>query len=159
MAKVTYTANGSIQGRIAIVVSRYNDHITQKLVDGARKTLEVAGLVAEQIEVHWVPGAWELPIVVQKLAMRTDVEGVIALGAVIRGETTHDQHINRAVSQALMQISLEFETPIGFGLLTVNSLEQAIQRAGGNVGNKGEEAAKAILETIAALRQIDQSRP
>ncbi len=142
----------SIRGRIAIVVSKYNDNITGKLLMGAQSTLERHGLLSRQITVAWVPGAWELPIVVKHLIQARDVEGVIALGAVIRGETTHDQHINRAVSQALMQIALDYEKPVGFGLLTVNTLEQAIQRAGGNVGNKGEETATAVLETLAVMR-------
>ncbi len=142
----------SIRGRIAIVVSKYNENITGKLLMGAQSTLERHGLLSRQITVAWVPGAWELPIVVKHLIQARDVEGVIALGAVIRGETTHDQHINRAVSQALMQIALDYEKPVGFGLLTVNTLEQAIQRAGGNVGNKGEETATAVLETLAVMR-------
>lgn len=144
----------TVKGRIAIVVSKYNENITGKLLEGAKSTLSNHGLHPHQIIVRWVPGAWELPIVVKHFAQVRQVEAIIALGAVIRGETSHDQHINRAVSQALMQIGLDYEKPVGFGLLTVNTLEQAIQRSGGNVGNKGEETALAVLETLAVLRDL-----
>jgi 6,7-dimethyl-8-ribityllumazine synthase len=136
------------QHRVGIVVSRYNDHITGKLCDAAIATLLAAGVTSEQILVARVPGAWELPYAAQRLVAKREVLGVIALGAVIKGETSHDQHINRAVSNALMQLALDHNKPIAFGLLTVNSLEQAIHRSGGNQGNKGEECASAILECI-----------
>jgi 6,7-dimethyl-8-ribityllumazine synthase len=134
--------------RIGIVVSRYNNHITDKLAEGAIRTFEQAGFQSDSLLVARVPGAWELAYGTQKLLSDRDCVGVVALGAVIRGETTHDQHINRAVSMALMQLSLDYNKPVGFGLLTVNNLEQAIQRSGGNVGNKGEEAAGAVLECL-----------
>jgi 6,7-dimethyl-8-ribityllumazine synthase len=134
--------------KIGIVVSRYNAHITDRLLDGARQTLAGAGIQDQAISVSRVPGAWEIPLVCKRLAESAEVDAVIALGAVIRGETTHDQHINRAVSQALMKLMLETNKPIGFGLLTCNTLEQAIHRAGGNVGNKGCEAAEAVLEML-----------
>ena len=144
------------QQRIAIVVSRYNINITQRLLDGASETLRKHGLVDDQIVSVWVPGAWEIPVVTQELLRRPDVVGVITLGAVIRGETTHDVHINTSVSQALMQLSLSTGKPVAFGVLTTNNVEQAMHRAGGNVGNKGEEAANAILETLTALRETCQ---
>ncbi len=130
----------------AIVVSRYHDNITSKLLDGARSTLHAAGVSESQIIEAWVPGAWEIPLAAKRLIEKDEVVAVITLGCVIRGETTHDQHINNAVSMGLMQLSLEFSKPIAFGVLTVNSLEQAIHRSGGNVGNKGIEAATAALE-------------
>lgn len=133
---------------IGIVVSTYNSNITGRLLEGAQQTLTKAGYAeAQQIVVH-VPGAWELPLAAKKLAARDDVCGVVTLGAVIRGETTHDQHINRAVSLALMDLMMGTGKPIGFGLLTCNSLEQAIHRAGGNVGNKGCETAEAVLAML-----------
>jgi 6,7-dimethyl-8-ribityllumazine synthase len=134
--------------KIAVVVSTYNDHITGKLCDGAVRTLIAAGARDEDIIIIRVPGAWELPFGTQQIIANSICRGVIALGAVIRGETTHDQHINRAVSMALMQLSLDHNKPVALGLLTVNSLEQAIQRAGGNMGNKGEESASALLECL-----------
>ena len=137
--------------RYAIVVSRSHENITGKLLEGARRTLHGVGIGDPQIVVSWVPGAWEIPLAAKRFALQPEVAAVITLGCVIRGETTHDQHINQAVSQALMQLSLDTMKPIAFGVLTVNSLEQAIHRAGGNVGNKGEEAA------LAALAMVDTS--
>ncbi len=142
--------NGS--SKFAIAVSTYNSNITDKLLRGALYTLANAGYPEELVIVAKVPGAWELPLAAQSLANMPDVVGVITLGAVIRGETTHDQHINRAVSQALMQLMMQTGKPIAFGLLTCNTLEQAIHRAGGNVGNKGCEAAEAALQMVRLLQ-------
>lgn len=102
-----------------------------------------------------VPGAWELVYATQQVMSKSNCRGVIALGAVIKGETTHDQHINRAVSMGLMRLSIDNGKPVGFGLLTVNSLEQAIQRSGGTVGNKGEEAANALLDCLKLSRSME----
>ena len=148
---------GDLQGRdrkFAIVVSRYNGSITEKLLAGALETLVGAGVADDAIDVFWVPGAWEIPLVADHLAQTREYAGVICLGAVIRGETTHDQHINRQVSQSLGQISLETGIPVLMGVLTCNSLEQAIHRSGGNVGNKGVECAEAALEMANLLRQL-----
>lgn len=134
--------------QFAIVVSRYHDSITSKLLDGARKALLSAGVADSEIIVSWVPGAWEIPLAVKRLIANEDIAAIITLGCVIRGETTHDQHINNAVSSALMSLSLEHGKPVAFGVLTVNSLEQAIHRSGGNVGNKGIEAATAALAMV-----------
>jgi 6,7-dimethyl-8-ribityllumazine synthase len=139
----------AIDSKIGVVVSTYNSNITQRLQTGATETLQAAGWNQEQIETLQVPGAWELPLAAQWLLERQQVVAVLALGAVIRGETTHDQHINRAVSNALMELMLATGKPVGFGLLTCNSLEQAIHRAGGNVGNKGCETAEAVLAMLA----------
>lgn len=138
----------------AIVVSRYNDSITRKLLDGAVETLKAAGVADEAIHVAWVPGAWEIPIAAQRFARSRRFAAVLTLGAVIRGETTHDQHINRAVSLGLNQIALETGVPCLFGVLTVNSLDQAIHRAGGNVGNKGVECAEAALTMAGLMRNL-----
>ncbi len=134
--------------KIGVVVSTYNANITNRLLEGSLKTLSEAGFATAQQVVLPVPGAWELPLAAQKLTLREDVIAVLALGCVIRGETTHDQHINRAVSNALMSLMMQTGKPIGFGLLTCNSLEQAIHRAGGNVGNKGCETAQAVLAML-----------
>jgi 6,7-dimethyl-8-ribityllumazine synthase len=136
------------EGYVAIVVSRYNESITAKLLDGALETLRGAGIDEERIVVVEVPGAWELPLPALNLAISDAIDGVIVLGAVIKGETTHDQHINRSVTMALMNASIDSDTPIALGLLTCNSVEQAIQRSGGSVGNKGIEAAQSLLEMI-----------
>lgn len=151
----TYTAEkGCVTGKIGIVVSRYNLNITGKLLQGAIDTLQSNGVPADHIIVVWAPGAWELPLLCQDLVEKPDVSAVISLGCVIRGETTHDQHINTSVSQALMQLSLKTSKPVAFGLLTVNTLEQAIHRSGGQVGNKGEEAASAIIEMLKVRSQL-----
>lgn len=130
------------------MVSTYNWSITSKLRDGALATLTAAGWSQHEITILQVPGAWELPLAAKWLAESDAIAAVITLGAVIRGETTHDQHINRAVSQALMELMQTTGKPIAFGLLTCNTLEQALHRAGGDVGNKGEEAAQAALAML-----------
>lgn len=136
----------SASGRFAIVVSRYNESITSKLLEGALETFGSHGAGDEVIDVVHVPGAWELSVVAARLARRGDYVAVVCLGAVIRGETTHDQYINRSVSAALAQVSVETEVPVLFGLLTCETLEQAIHRSGGKAGNKGAECALAALE-------------
>ncbi len=141
-------------GKIGIAVSRYNDNITGKLLQASIATLQAHGVNDNDIVVVWGPGAWELPLLCQDLVEKPDVSAVICLGCVIRGETTHDQHINRAVSMALMDMSLKHSKPIALGLLTVNTLEQAIHRSGGRVGNKGDEAALAIVEMLKVRRQL-----
>lgn len=140
---------------VGIAVSKYNDHITEKLRLAAIDTLIAGGIPSEKILVVKVPGAWELPFAVQRLLASNELAGVIALGAVIKGETSHDQHINRSVSHALMQLSLDHNKPVAFGLLTVNSLEQAIHRSGGNQGNKGDECAAALLECLRIGNALD----
>ena len=146
--------SGSAAGKYAIVVSKYNDNITGKLLAGATETLAKAGIEDGDITVAWVPGAWEIPLVARHLGRSGEYEAVICLGAVIRGETTHDEHINRQVSLSLGQIALDLDLPVLFGVLTCNTMEQAIHRAGGNVGNKGVECAEAALEMVRLLRQL-----
>lgn len=141
-------------GRFAVVVSRYNESITAKLLDGAVSALTSAGIADNQIDVAWVPGAWEIPVVAQRFARSREHAAVICLGAVIRGETTHDQHINQQVSGSLGRIALETDVPVLFGILTCNTLEQAIHRSGGNVGNKGTECAEAALEMSGLMRRL-----
>lgn len=154
MPNVYEGKSDSADGRYAIVVSRYNDSITGRLLSGAVETLIAAGIGEKSIDVAWVPGAWELPLVAMRFVQTERYDAVICLGAVIRGETTHDQHINRAVSMALGELSINSGMPVIFGLLTCETIEQAIQRAGGNVGNKGTECAQAALEMVSLLRQI-----
>ena len=153
------TFQGSLEaspGRWAIVVSRYNESITGRLLEGAIATLTAHGVAADAIDVAWVPGAFELPLIADRLAGSRQFLAVLVLGAVIRGETTHDQHINRAVSMALVDAGLRSGVPVLFGLLTCDTLEQAIHRAGGNMGNKGTECAEAALEMVSLLRQLPQ---
>ena len=147
-------ADGASAGSLAIVVSRYNESITQNLLRGALDTLRENGVADDDVDVAWVPGAWEIPLVADQLADSGRYAAVICLGAVIRGETTHDQHINRAVSTSLADISLTQGIPVLFGLLTCETVEQAIHRSGGNVGNKGRECALAALEMIDLLGKL-----
>src|SRR4051812_1028880 len=145
---------GEIAGRFAIVVSRYNEHITGNLLAGATDTLRAAGVADESIDIAWVPGTWEVPLVAQHMALSEQYVAVLCLGAVIKGETTHDEHINRQVSLSLGQIALESDLPVLFGVLTCNTVEQAIHRAGGNAGNKGQECAAAALEMVRLLGKL-----
>ncbi len=142
------------KGRYAIVVSRYNESITQKLLTGAQETLASREIPPESISVVWVPGAWEIPLIAKILAQSDSYAAILCLGCVIRGETTHDQHINQQVSRSLGQLSVEYQVPVAFGLLTCNTLEQAIHRSGGNVGNKGIECAEAALEMVSIVQQL-----
>ena len=146
-------------GRFAVVVSRYNDSITGKLLDGAVATLTAAGVADASIDVAWVPGAWEIPLAARRFAESGDHCAVLCLGAVIKGETSHDQHINRQVSLSLGQIALRTGVPVLFGVLTCNSLEQAIHRSGGNAGNKGVECAEAALEMASLLSKLPAPPP
>lgn len=148
------TAADGSGGRFAVVVSRYNDSITRKLLDGALATLGSHRVDENEIDVAWVPGAWEIPVVAQRLARSGRYVAVVCLGAVIRGETTHDQYINQQVSHSLGQISLDANIPVLFGVLTCNTMEQAIHRSGGNVGNKGSECAEAALEMVHLFRLL-----
>lgn len=143
------------KGKIVIVASRYNEGICDSLVHGSVQTLKNAGYGDGDIRVVRVPGAWELGMVTADMLDRSDVIAVVTLGCVIKGETTHDEHINRSVSDAIMRLGLEKRKPIGFGLLTCNTLEQALQRSGGTVGNKGDEAAEAALELLRLSSKYD----
>ena len=140
--------------RFAIVVAEWNRSVTDKLLDGAVTTLETKGIATESIDVAWVPGAWEIPVVAQRVAQSGQYAAIITLGAVIRGETSHDEHINRGVSLALVEIALACDMPVLFGVLTCNSMEQAIHRSGGNVGNKGSECAEAALKMVGLLKKL-----
>lgn len=142
--------------RFAIVVSRYNDMITGKLLDGALETLGSHSVAPDKVDLVWVPGAWELALAARQLADSRRYAGLVCLGAVIQGETTHDRHINRFVSQAIGQLSLEFNLPIAFGLLTCRNFEQAHERAGGKVGNKGVEATEAMLDMVRLTELTDR---
>ena len=143
--------------RVAIVVSTYNHSITNKLLTGSLETLASRGVAEADIDVAKVPGAWEIPLAAAVMARSGKYAAVICLGCVIRGETTHDVHINTQVSQTLGQLALECELPVAFGVLTCNTVEQAISRSGGAVGNKGIEAAEAALEMMGLLRNIPRS--
>ena len=152
MANEVKIADVSAYDRFAIVVAEWNRSVTEKLLSGCLETLEANGVGSDRVDVAWVPGAWEIPVVAQRFAQSGRYAAVITLGAVIRGETTHDEHINRGVSLALVEIALSNDLPVLFGVLTCNSMEQAIHRAGGNVGNKGSECAEAALKMVGLLK-------
>jgi 6,7-dimethyl-8-ribityllumazine synthase len=134
--------------RIVVVASRFNEAVVKKLVDGAMEALVKYGVAFDDIDVVWVPGAWELPIAARWLVSTERYDGVVAVGAVIRGETAHFDYIAGEASRGLAAISAEFETPVGFGVLTCDTDEQAEARAGGAHGNKGWDAALATLEMV-----------
>jgi 6,7-dimethyl-8-ribityllumazine synthase len=142
------------EARFAVVVSRFNAAVTEKLLAGALRTFQERGVRDESIDVARVPGAWEIPLIAQRMARTGVYRAVICLGAVIRGETTHDQYINRQVSDSLGRIALEFNLPVLFGVLTCNNLEQALHRAGGKVGNKGSDCVEAALEMVNLLTKL-----
>ena len=148
--------SGSLEAcRFAIVVSTYHWNITGVLLAGAIRTLRDHGLRDEDITVARVPGSWELPPAASRIVDGGEADAVICLGCVIRGETTHDQHINTTVSTELGRLSARTGIPIGFGLLTCNTREQAEARAGGKAGNKGEEAANAAIQMVRLFEQLD----
>jgi 6,7-dimethyl-8-ribityllumazine synthase len=141
--------------RVAIVASRFNENITQKLVDGALDALLRHGATFADVDVVWVPGAWELPAAARHLLATDRYSALVALGAVIRGETPHFDYVAGEASRGLALASSEFDVPIGFGLLTTDDVGQAEARAGGAHGNKGWDAALAALEMADLFDRLD----
>ena len=145
MAEFAGIPNGAGR-RFAVVASRFNESVTQKLVDGAMDALTRHGAAFEDVDLVWVPGAWELPSAARLLLASDRYHALVAVGAVIRGDTPHFDFVAGEASRGLAQASAEFDTPIGFGLLTTDTMAQAVARAGGEHGNKGWDAALAALE-------------
>jgi 6,7-dimethyl-8-ribityllumazine synthase len=141
--------------RIAIAVSRFNDLVTNALLAGARHGLERHGVNPDDIDIAWAPGSFELPLVADRLARTERYDAVICLGAVVRGETAHFEYVAGGAATGIGRVALESGRPVIFGVLTVDSLEQALARAGGHVGNKGYEAATAAIEMVNLLRAIE----
>jgi 6,7-dimethyl-8-ribityllumazine synthase len=155
MASKTYEGKTEGKGRrIAIVVSRFNDLIGRRLLKGSVDTLTFHGVAENQIEIAWVPGAWELPVAAARLLKTGRFDAAIALGTVIQGETTHHEYIAREVSASLTRLTESTGLPVSFGVLTTENLDQALARAGESTNNKGAEAALHILETLSVLEQI-----
>lgn len=142
-------------GNIAIVASRFNDFIVDQLIKGAQDALLRHGVKPNQIEVVRVPGAFEIPLICQQMAKTKRFSGIVALGAVIRGATAHFDYVASGCASGLQQAQLETQIPMTFGVLTTETLEQAIERAGATAGNKGSEAAVALLEMISLLGKIN----
>ena len=141
-------------GRIVLVVSRYNEVVTARLLEGARACCAAAGLAPADVDVVWVPGAFELGVAATVAARSGRYSCVVALGAVIRGETPHFDFVAGEASRSLAAAALETGRPVGFGLLTTDDLDQALARAGGAAGNKGYEATEAAIRAADALRQL-----
>ncbi|MBU1275171.1 MAG: 6,7-dimethyl-8-ribityllumazine synthase [Proteobacteria bacterium] len=154
MAKViegTLNAKGM---RFALVAGRFNDFITSKLVEGALDTLKRHGAADQNLAVVWVPGSFEIPLVARKVAASGKYDAVITLGAVIRGATSHFDYVAAEVSKGVAQAGLETGVPVIFGVLTTDSIEQAIERAGTKAGNKGSDAAMAAMEMVDLLKNL-----
>jgi 6,7-dimethyl-8-ribityllumazine synthase len=141
--------------KFAIVCSRFNDFFVSKLLDGAVDTLIRHGAAAKNIEVVWVPGSYELPFAVKKMAERRKYNAVIALGVVIQGATPHAGYINNEVSKALAQIGLDTGIPTIYGIITADNIEQAIERSGTKAGNKGADAAVAAIEMANLVKMLE----
>ncbi|GIM48274.1 6,7-dimethyl-8-ribityllumazine synthase [Collibacillus ludicampi] len=142
--------------RIGIVVGRFNEFITTKLLEGALDALKRHGVDENDVSVAWVPGAFEIPLIAQKMAASNKYDSVITLGAVIRGATPHFDYVSAEVSKGVAAISLKTGVPTIFGVLTVDTIEQAIERAGTKAGNKGWEAAVSAIEMANLSRQIER---
>lgn len=141
-------------GRVAIIVSRYHERLTGRLLEGAVATCRAAGLPEADVDVLWVPGAFELGVAAEAAARSGRYACLVALGAVVRGETPHFDFVAGEASRVLAEVARRHLVPVGFGLLTTDSLEQAEARAGGEAGNKGQEAAEAALRTADLIRQL-----
>ncbi len=148
---------GSLVGdglRIAIVASRFNDLITRRLLDGALDTLRRSGVADADVAVAWVPGAVEIPVAAGRLAASGRYDAVVTLGAVIRGATSHYDHVCSMVASGVARVALDADLPVVFGVLTTDTIEQAIERAGTKAGNKGADAAQTAIEMATLLRAL-----
>ncbi|MDG0844147.1 6,7-dimethyl-8-ribityllumazine synthase [Staphylococcus equorum] len=140
--------------KVAIVVSRFNDFITNRLLDGAKDTLVRHEVPKENIDVAYVPGAFEIPLVAKKLAQKSDYDAVITLGCVIRGSTSHYDYVCNEVAKGVSKANDVADTPVIFGVVTTENIEQAIERAGTKAGNKGADAAISAIEMANLLKEI-----
>lgn len=141
-------------GKYALLVSRWNSFVVEHLKDGALDRLRRHGIRDDAVSIYYAPGAFEFPLVAQKIAAKGHYDAIIALGAVIRGGTPHFEYVAGECTKGLAQVSLQAAIPVAFGVLTVDSIEQAIERAGTKAGNKGAEAAETALEMVSLLSKI-----
>ncbi len=151
------TIEGKYNGeglKIAIVAARFNEFIVSKLVGGAEDCLKRHNVSDDDITVHWVPGAFEIPLIAQKVAATGKYDAVICLGAVIRGATSHYDYVCAEVSKGIATVSLKSDIPVMFGVLTTDTIEQAIERAGTKAGNKGYDCAMGALEMVSLIKNI-----
>jgi 6,7-dimethyl-8-ribityllumazine synthase len=154
MARIIQGKLDARGARFAIVISRFNSLISDRLLSGAMDALERHGAGADDITVVWVPGSFEIPSVTKKLALSRNYEAVICLGALLRGETPHFEYLSSAVTKELGQIGLEAGVPVINGVLTCNTMEQAVDRAGLKTGNKGFDAAVTAIEMVQLMKQL-----
>ena len=141
--------------KVGIVVARFNEFITSKLLGGAIDGLKRENVKEEAIEVAWVPGAFEIPLIAKKMADSKKYDAVICLGAVIRGATSHYDYVGAEVSKGVAQVSLNAGIPVMFGILTTDTIEQAVERAGTKAGNKGFECAQGAIEMVNLIRELN----
>lgn len=146
-----YTTHG---GRYAVVAGRFNSFIVEHLIDGAVDTLVRHGVEAKDIDLFHAPGAFEIPLIAQRAAATKKYDAVIALGCVIRGATPHFDYVAGECAKGIAQVSLKYDLPVAFGVLTVDSIEQAVERAGTKAGNKGAEAAMSAIEMVSLLKRM-----
>ncbi len=148
---------GKLQGKnkkIAIVASGFNELISKELVDSCNDTLIKCGVESKDIDAFWVPGAYEMPLVASKITSLKKYDGVICLGAIIRGDTPHFEYIASSVSRGINQVGLDSGKPVIFGVITADTQEQAMERAGIKQGNKGKESALAVIELVDLIKQV-----
>ncbi|TNE71952.1 6,7-dimethyl-8-ribityllumazine synthase [bacterium] len=155
MATVTEGNFNNVGGRYAIIVTRWNSFITERLKEGAIDTLQRHGVKQENVEVFYCPGAYEIGLTALKVGQTGKYDAIITLGAVIRGSTPHFDYVCQAVNKHVSELNMKLELPVIFGVLTTDSIEQAVERAGTKAGNKGSEAAMAALEMVSLLKNIN----
>ena len=149
---------GGPRGRFAVIAGRFNEPIVKRLVSGALRAFSSAGVAADAVDVHWVPGSFELPQAANHLATTGRYSGIVCVGVVIRGQTPHFEHVAREAAAGIRHVALTTGVPTTFGVITSLTEEQAWARAGGDVGNRGEEAAEAALQMAEWLRQLGDHR-
>ena len=142
--------------RVGVVCARFNDFIVSRLLAGCEDTLLRHGVQEEDIAVAWVPGAFEIPLIASKMAKSGKYDAVIALGAVIRGSTSHYDYVCSEVSKGVAQVALKSDIPVMFGVLTTDTIEQAVERAGTKAGNKGSECAQGAIEMVNLIRELER---
>ncbi len=142
--------------KVGVVAARFNEFIVSKLVGGCEDTLLRHGVNADDIDIAWVPGAFEIPLIASKMAKSGKYDAVIALGAVIRGSTSHYDLVCNEVAKGVASVSLNSDVPVLFGVITTDTIEQAIERAGSKAGNKGSECAEGAIEMVNLIRSIEQ---
>ncbi len=153
----TYEGKFDAKGmKVGIIAARFNEFITSKLLGGAMDTLVRHGVSENDITVAWVPGAFEIPLIAQKMAASKKYDAIICLGAVIRGSTTHYDYVCNEVAKGIGAVSLKHDVPVMFGVLTTENIEQAIERAGTKAGNKGFDCAMGAIEMVSLIKEIEK---